>query len=411
MPYYLALDIGGTKTDYLLADETSELARVRTATIKRMRTDASTAAATSTTPSRSSPPYRSRSPANNPYLHRHRRRDRSAGHQLAPRSLRRCVSGDLILLGDVEIALDAAFQGGTGVLAMAGTGSNVAGRMPDGTLVTAGGWGPELPTRAPATRTAAKACAPPSSPATNNAPPSCSTPSSTSGSSPPSTCSSSTPTPAPPPTSPNSPKLILRCASEGDAVAAEVLRREGEDLAHSSASSSAASERARQHHATQPRLHRLHHGKSSTRPRRPHRRRPLRVPHAPHPRRRHRPHRRSPLARPPPPAPNARLRPCLSSCHSLWESASSFAVARSNVAKRGSLRALGVKALCPRPLDCTPNVNTRLPSASPAPAVTASTQTSDDSEHPESAASLGRTRILLIRHTKLPSLRPIQKVP
>ena len=27
---------------------------------------------------------------------------------------------------------------------MAGTGSNVAGRMPDGTLATAGGWGPEL---------------------------------------------------------------------------------------------------------------------------------------------------------------------------------------------------------------------------------------------------------------------------
>ncbi|MGA7156247.1 MAG: ATPase, partial [Acidobacteriaceae bacterium] len=45
MPYFLALDIGGTKTDYLLADETRELARVRTGTIKRMRTDASTAAA------------------------------------------------------------------------------------------------------------------------------------------------------------------------------------------------------------------------------------------------------------------------------------------------------------------------------------------------------------------------------
>ena len=45
MAYFLALDIGGTKTDYLLADETRELARVRTGTIKRMRTDASTAAA------------------------------------------------------------------------------------------------------------------------------------------------------------------------------------------------------------------------------------------------------------------------------------------------------------------------------------------------------------------------------
>ncbi len=38
------------------------------------------------------------------------------------------MSGELILLGDVEIALDAAFHGGAGVLVLAGTGSNVAGR-------------------------------------------------------------------------------------------------------------------------------------------------------------------------------------------------------------------------------------------------------------------------------------------
>ena len=45
MTFFLALDVGGTKTDYLLADETHELARVRTGTIKRMRTDAQTATA------------------------------------------------------------------------------------------------------------------------------------------------------------------------------------------------------------------------------------------------------------------------------------------------------------------------------------------------------------------------------
>ena len=44
MSFFLALDAGGTKTDYVLADETRELARVRTGTIKRMRTDAETAA-------------------------------------------------------------------------------------------------------------------------------------------------------------------------------------------------------------------------------------------------------------------------------------------------------------------------------------------------------------------------------
>ena len=34
---FLALDAGGTKTDYVLVDETRELARARTGTIKRMR--------------------------------------------------------------------------------------------------------------------------------------------------------------------------------------------------------------------------------------------------------------------------------------------------------------------------------------------------------------------------------------
>jgi N-acetylglucosamine kinase-like BadF-type ATPase len=43
LAFYLALDVGGTKTEYVLADETHELARVRGGTIKRMRTDADTA--------------------------------------------------------------------------------------------------------------------------------------------------------------------------------------------------------------------------------------------------------------------------------------------------------------------------------------------------------------------------------
>ena len=145
MAFFLALDIGGTKTDYLLADETRELARVRSGTIKRMRTDASTAAANLdralselTALTGISPQAITRTCIG------------TAGETvpLVTDWLREAfgarVSGDLILLGDVEIALDAAFQGGIGVLAMAGTGSNVAGRMPDGTLVTAGGWGPEL---------------------------------------------------------------------------------------------------------------------------------------------------------------------------------------------------------------------------------------------------------------------------
>jgi glucosamine kinase len=54
------------------------------------------------------------------------------------------VGGGLLILGDVEIALEAAFPGRAGVLALAGTGSNVLGRTSGGLLITAGGWGPAL---------------------------------------------------------------------------------------------------------------------------------------------------------------------------------------------------------------------------------------------------------------------------
>ncbi len=48
------------------------------------------------------------------------------------------------MVGDVDIALDSAFFGKRGVLVLAGTGSNVAGRAATGEIVTAGGWGPAL---------------------------------------------------------------------------------------------------------------------------------------------------------------------------------------------------------------------------------------------------------------------------
>jgi len=44
------------------------------------------------------------------------------------------------VVGDHIIALDAAFEGGPGVLQIAGTGSNCVGRAPDGSQETAGGW-------------------------------------------------------------------------------------------------------------------------------------------------------------------------------------------------------------------------------------------------------------------------------
>lgn len=48
------------------------------------------------------------------------------------------------VVGDQVIALDAAFQGGPGILQIAGTGSNTVGRAPDGSSETAGGWSSRL---------------------------------------------------------------------------------------------------------------------------------------------------------------------------------------------------------------------------------------------------------------------------
>lgn len=145
MAFYLALDAGGTKTEYVLADDTHELARVRGGTIKRMRTDADTADRNFT--AALAELTRKTGVSMNSIT---RSCVGTAGNTVPlvtdwiREAFARHVSGTLILVGDVEIALDAAFFGGPGVLVMAGTGSNVAGRTRAGQLTTAGGWGPAL---------------------------------------------------------------------------------------------------------------------------------------------------------------------------------------------------------------------------------------------------------------------------
>ncbi|HEX4021657.1 MAG TPA: BadF/BadG/BcrA/BcrD ATPase family protein [Acidobacteriaceae bacterium] len=73
-----------------------------------------------------------------------------SGYMIAPvadwvrNALEARVSGPIYICGDEEIALDAAFHGGAGILVIAGTGSNVVGRTSQGRQVHAGGWGPIL---------------------------------------------------------------------------------------------------------------------------------------------------------------------------------------------------------------------------------------------------------------------------
>jgi glucosamine kinase len=145
MSFFLALDAGGTKTDYLLADETRELARVRTETIKRMRVDAATASQNleSALAQLSAQTGVSMASITRTCIG-------TAGESVPlvrdwlQSSFSAKVGGGLLILGDVEIALEAAFPGRAGVLALAGTGSNVLGRTNGGRLITAGGWGPAL---------------------------------------------------------------------------------------------------------------------------------------------------------------------------------------------------------------------------------------------------------------------------
>ena len=62
----------------------------------------------------------------------------------AARVVGEMVGGEVHVCGDDEIALDAAFQGGPGILVIGGTGSAVLGRCGDGTRYKAGGWGPGI---------------------------------------------------------------------------------------------------------------------------------------------------------------------------------------------------------------------------------------------------------------------------
>ena len=145
MSFFLAVDAGGTKTDYVLADETRELARVRTGTIKRMRVDAETAAenldsglAQLTAASGVGMASITRTCVGLAGVHV------PLVYDWLNASIKARVGGGLLIVGDVEIALEAAFPGLPGVLVMAGTGSNVIGRTHAGQLITAGGWGPML---------------------------------------------------------------------------------------------------------------------------------------------------------------------------------------------------------------------------------------------------------------------------
>lgn len=145
MGYFLALDAGGTKTTALLADDSSVLARSQVETIKLLRTTEQVAKTRLTALLQELS-----AKADVPLTEIHGTCMGTAGYSVdkvrewSYATLRRLVGGAVAVCGDEEIALDAVFPGAPGVLVIAGTGSNVIGRCSDGTLHSAGGWGPVL---------------------------------------------------------------------------------------------------------------------------------------------------------------------------------------------------------------------------------------------------------------------------
>jgi N-acetylglucosamine kinase-like BadF-type ATPase len=238
MAFFLALDVGGTKTDYVLADETRELARTRSGTIKRMRTDAASA---STHLDAALADLTAQSGVSMQQITQTCIGTAGETVPLVTDWLKQAfaarVSGDLLLLGDVEIALDAAFPGASGVLVLAGTGSNIAGRTSDGQLTGAGGWGPALADQGSGHKIGLAALrasflARDESKSTLLTEEFLSFWKLNDGAAPPLDLLIEYANSIPSPDFSQLVPLVLKCAQQGDAVAGQVLRSEGEDLGY-----------------------------------------------------------------------------------------------------------------------------------------------------------------------------------
>jgi len=145
MAFFLGLDAGGTKTTATLGDETRILARATGGSIKPLRVtieqaQQNLAELLTRIAAQSGVDLRAISSSC----------VGTAGLRLPQTDgwmrqiISSCAGGAIDVVGDEEIALDAAFPGGTGVLVIGGTGSNTLGRTSTGRLITVGGWGPML---------------------------------------------------------------------------------------------------------------------------------------------------------------------------------------------------------------------------------------------------------------------------
>ncbi len=69
---------------------------------------------------------------------------RSEVRELIRSALRQLLPGEILVVGDMEVAHHAAFAGGPGVVVISGTGSVAYGEREQGQSARAGGWGPPI---------------------------------------------------------------------------------------------------------------------------------------------------------------------------------------------------------------------------------------------------------------------------
>jgi glucosamine kinase len=146
MPFYLGIDGGGTKTRCVLGDETTVLATAMSGgsnIIRLGETQAREAvhaairqvcASAKISPDQISAICIGAAGAARPEI---AAKVRSVVAELISKKSQTKID----VVGDTEIALEAAFGAGPGVIAIAGTGSIVYGRDNKGRTVRAGGWG------------------------------------------------------------------------------------------------------------------------------------------------------------------------------------------------------------------------------------------------------------------------------
>ena len=143
MGYFLGIDGGGTKTDCAVGDEHAVLGRgsAGTAKLSRVSEDEARAnlhaaieqacSAAGIKPSILDRTCYGMAGASNP------KNAEAARRLIAP-----IVGGAIEFVGDMAIALEAAFPAGSGVVVIAGTGSIAYGRNERSQTARAGGWGP-----------------------------------------------------------------------------------------------------------------------------------------------------------------------------------------------------------------------------------------------------------------------------